>query len=175
MEVQGFLDAENVPDRLALQGNSVTKYPDAETIAAMQKEADRAWVPALAKVMNLTPKPFINAIYDREPLKQLVWGRVVLVGEAAHPTTPHGLRSTNMSIVDAHVLGKSFQKWGPGNVAAALAEFQLERLPSTSQDVLSSRHLGQVKQGQPERSFPWPTANNASIREGLPIRNMNSF
>jgi hypothetical protein len=43
-------------------------------------------------VSQATQEPFINAIFDREPLKQLVWGRVALLGEAAHPTTPHGLR-----------------------------------------------------------------------------------
>ena len=39
-----------------------------------------------------TKQPFINAIFDREPLEQFVYGRIVLLGEAAHPTTPHGLR-----------------------------------------------------------------------------------
>lgn len=52
-------------------------------------------------LMQATPTPFINAIYDREPLQHLVQGRTVLVGEAAHPTTPHALRSTNMAITDA--------------------------------------------------------------------------
>lgn len=42
--------------------------------------------------MQATKSPFINAIFDREPLDQFVWGRVALLGEAAHPTTPHGLR-----------------------------------------------------------------------------------
>lgn len=42
--------------------------------------------------MQATESPFINAIFDREPLDQFVWGRVALLGEAAHPTTPHGLR-----------------------------------------------------------------------------------
>jgi 2-polyprenyl-6-methoxyphenol hydroxylase-like FAD-dependent oxidoreductase len=51
--------------------------------------------------VQATDAPFINAIYDREPLKQWVFGRIVLVGEAAHPTTPHALRSTNMAIMDA--------------------------------------------------------------------------
>ncbi len=51
--------------------------------------------------MQATKAPFINAIYDREPLDQWVFGCIVLVGEAAHPTTPHGLRSTNMAICDA--------------------------------------------------------------------------
>ncbi len=43
-------------------------------------------------IVQATESPFINAIFDREPLDQFVWGRVALLGEAAHPTTPHGLR-----------------------------------------------------------------------------------
>lgn len=43
-----------------------------------------------------TKSPFINAIFDREPLDQFVWGRVALLGEAAHPTTPHGLRRSTL-------------------------------------------------------------------------------
>lgn len=43
-------------------------------------------------VVQATESPFINAIFDKEPLDQFVWGRVALLGEAAHPTTPHGLR-----------------------------------------------------------------------------------
>ena len=43
-------------------------------------------------VSQSTAAPFINAIYDKEPLDELVHGRLVLLGEAAHPTTPHGLR-----------------------------------------------------------------------------------
>ena len=54
--------------------------------------------------MQATPTPFINAIFDREPLQHLVQGRTVLVGEAAHPTTPHALRSTNMAIMDGRCL-----------------------------------------------------------------------
>ena len=42
--------------------------------------------------LQATESPFINAIFDRDPLDQFVWGRVALLGEAAHPTTPHGLR-----------------------------------------------------------------------------------
>ena len=45
-----------------------------------------------------TEAPFVNVIYDKDPIQQWVWGRVVLVGEAAHCTTPHASRSTNMSL-----------------------------------------------------------------------------
>ena len=34
----------------------------------------------------------MNVIYDKDPISQWVFGRVALMGEAAHPTTPHGSR-----------------------------------------------------------------------------------
>ncbi|KAL2631628.1 hypothetical protein R1flu_016314 [Riccia fluitans] len=161
----------------SLKGNSVTIHPDEETKDEMHEEADRTWLPEFAELIKATPQPFINAIYDRNPLKKLVFKRVVLVGEAAHPTTPHGLRSTNMSIMDAHILGKAIGKWGPNNVDSALAEYQKTRLNVTSQQVLFSRHLGMLKQGllfEPKGSFPWATADDGMV-EGLLQRNMSYF
>ena len=78
---------------------------------------------------------------------QISWDNVVFIGDAAHPTTPHGLRSTNMSILDAAVLGKCLKKWGVENLISALREYQSIRLPVTSKQVLHSRRLGCIKQG----------------------------
>lgn len=114
----------------------------------MHEEANKVWVPQLASVMQETTDPFINIIYDSDPLPRLHWlGKIVLVGDAAHPTTPHGLRSTNMSVVDAHVLGKCLERYELENLEKALEEFQAIRLPVVSEQVLYARKLGRVKQG----------------------------
>ena len=42
--------------------------------------------------LQATPAPFINAIHDKDPIEHWAFGRIVLLGEAAHPTTPHGFR-----------------------------------------------------------------------------------
>ncbi|KAE8735440.1 Acyl-CoA N-acyltransferases (NAT) superfamily protein [Hibiscus syriacus] len=80
-------------------------------------------------------------------MKLIYWDNVVLIGDAAHPTTPHGLRSTNMTILDAAVLGKCLENWGVENLHSALEEYQSTRFPVTSKQVLHSRWLGQIKQG----------------------------
>ncbi|KAL5783176.1 hypothetical protein ACOSP7_008205 [Xanthoceras sorbifolium] len=130
-----------------MKGNSVTMKVSNDTIKNMHREAEKVWVPELARVIKETKEPFINAIYDSDPLKQIFWSNVVLIGDAAHPTTPHGLRSTNMSIVDAAVLGKCLYKWGADNLISALKEYQSIRLPVTSKQVLHSRRVGRIKQG----------------------------
>ena len=40
-------------------------------------------------MLQATRKPFINVIYDKDPIPQWVFGRIALIGEAAHCTTPH--------------------------------------------------------------------------------------
>ncbi|KAJ0091037.1 hypothetical protein Patl1_12793 [Pistacia atlantica] len=130
-----------------LKGNSVTLKVRDDIIKNMHQEAEKVWAPELVKVMKETKEPFINAVYDCDPLKQIFWSNVVLIGDAAHPTTPHGLRSTNMSILDAAVLGKCLEKWGVENLFSALEEYQSIRLPVTSKQVLHSRRLGRIKQG----------------------------
>ncbi|KAF5192429.1 Aurachin C monooxygenase/isomerase [Thalictrum thalictroides] len=132
-----------------IKGKSVTMKVSRDMIEKMHKEAYKIWVPELARVMKETEEPFINVIYDCDPLEQVVWDNVVLIGDAAHPTTPHGVRSTNMSILDAVVLGECLEKWGSGNLVSALKEFQSIRLPVVTKQVLHSRRMGRIKQGLP--------------------------
>lgn len=130
-----------------LKGNSVTMKVSSEMIEQMHKEAEKVWVPELVRVIRKTKEPFLNVIYDCDPLHQITWDNVVMIGDAAHPTTPHGLRSTNMSVLDAAVLGKCLEKWGVDKLHSALQEYQSIRVPIASEQVLHSRRLGRIKQG----------------------------
>ncbi|MFS7931192.1 putative FAD-binding domain, FAD/NAD(P)-binding domain superfamily [Helianthus anomalus] len=130
-----------------LKGNSVTMKVSNDMIKKMREEAEKTWVPELVRVIKETKEPFLNVIYDCDPLHRIVWDRVVLIGDAAHPTTPHGLRSTNMSILDAAVLGQCLMKSGVEKLGVCLEEYQSIRVPITSKQVLHSRKMGRVKQG----------------------------
>ncbi|KZV31649.1 zeaxanthin epoxidase, chloroplastic [Dorcoceras hygrometricum] len=128
------------------KGNSVTMKVSRDTIENMYKAAENVWIPELVKVMRETKEPFLNAIYDMEPLEQYFWDNVVLIGDAAHPITPHGGRSTNMSILDAAVLGKCLERWRLKDLDSALAEYQSIRMPVNKEQVLFSRRMGRIKQ-----------------------------
>ncbi|KAF8389041.1 hypothetical protein HHK36_025726 [Tetracentron sinense] len=130
-----------------LKGNSVTMKVSSNMIEKLHEEAEKIWVPELSRIVKETKEPFVNVIYDCDPLEQLFWDNVVLIGDAAHPITPHGSRSTNMSILDAAILGRCLEKWKLGNLAMALKEFQSIRLPVISKQVLHSRRMGRIKQG----------------------------
>lgn len=103
-----------------IQGNSVTMKVSENLVQSMHEEAEKTWVPEFVRVIKEIKKPFLNVIYDCDPLEQIFWDKEVLIGDAAHPTTPHGLRSTNMSILDADVLGKCLEKWEVENLNSAL-------------------------------------------------------
>ncbi|KAJ1259763.1 hypothetical protein BS78_10G181300 [Paspalum vaginatum] len=135
-----------------LKGSSVTMEATDAMVARMRDEAERVWCPELARLIRETAAPFVNVIYDADPLPRLSWasGRVALVGDAAHPTTPHGLRSTNMSVMDARTLGRCLGKWNSEPTPArALAEYEVVRLPVVAEQALHARRLGRLKQGLP--------------------------
>lgn len=160
-----------------LKGNSVTMKVSENLVQNMHEEAEKTWVPELVRVIKEIKEPFLNVIYDCDPLEQIFWDKVVLIGDAAHPTTPHGVRSTNMSILDAAVLGKCLEKWQVENLNSALEEYQSIRLPVNTKQVLYSRRLGRIKQGlslSDHPSFDLKAASPEDCEE-LQQKNMPHF
>jgi 2-polyprenyl-6-methoxyphenol hydroxylase-like FAD-dependent oxidoreductase len=85
-----------------------------------------------------------NDIYDRPPLRS--WGdrRVTLLGDAAHPMTPTLGQGACQALEDAVVLQKSLSAGQA--IAAALQDYERQRIPRTSAIVRQSRRIGQVGQ-----------------------------
>lgn len=166
----------NMPEP-ELKGRSLTMKVSSEMIEKLHEDADKVWIPELAKVIKGTKEPFLNLIYDSDPLHQIFWDNIVLVGDAAHPTTPHGLRSTNMSILDAGVLGRCLEKSRSGKLGSALEEYQKIRLPVVAEQVLHARQLGRTKQGlilDDKKSFDPKMATEEECLQ-LQQRNMPYF
>ncbi|KAJ8429379.1 hypothetical protein Cgig2_002001 [Carnegiea gigantea] len=152
-----------------------TEIEDSETIQVkkMKEDAESIWLPELAHLMKSTPEPFVNVIYDSDPLDRLFWDNVVLVGDAAHPTTPHCVRSTNMSILDAAVLGKCLEKWGSEDLKSALNEYQSLRLPVVAKQVLHARRVGRIKQGLSLPDCKPFDAKKASVEDCFELQQKN--
>lgn len=84
-----------------------------------------------------------NDIIDIRPLKQFVFGRVVLLGDAAHATTPNMGQGACQAIEDAVVLADCLRRVG---WAEALAQYERRRMERTARIIQLSRLLGQVSQ-----------------------------
>jgi 2-polyprenyl-6-methoxyphenol hydroxylase-like FAD-dependent oxidoreductase len=104
----------------------------------------------LRQVVQDTPEDEIirTDIYDRDPETTWVKGRVALLGDAAHLTTPFIGEGASITIEDAVALAKELALTGGlrdlSMLAVALQSYERVRLPRCSEIVLASRRLGQI-------------------------------
>jgi 2-polyprenyl-6-methoxyphenol hydroxylase-like FAD-dependent oxidoreductase len=77
---------------------------------------------------------------DRDPLPRWSFGRVTLLGDAAHPMYPVGSNGASQSILDARALARHLTSGAP--IADALAAYDAERRPATSAVVMQNRQGG---------------------------------
>ncbi|MEM9470473.1 MAG: flavin-dependent oxidoreductase [Pseudomonadota bacterium] len=78
---------------------------------------------------------------DRDPVEQWTFGRVTLLGDAAHPMYPVGSNGASQAVLDARCLADRIAE-SNGDVAAALKAYETERLPATSEIVRQNRGGG---------------------------------
>ncbi|WP_295129196.1 FAD-dependent monooxygenase [uncultured Chitinophaga sp.] len=85
-----------------------------------------------------------NDIYDLRPLKQFAYGNVLLLGDAAHATTPNMGQGACQAIEDAVVLAEEMAKHR--NYEAAFPAFEKRRLQRTNDIIKQSRQVGRAAQ-----------------------------
>jgi 2-polyprenyl-6-methoxyphenol hydroxylase-like FAD-dependent oxidoreductase len=78
---------------------------------------------------------------DRDPLPRWSFGRVTLLGDAAHPMYPIGANGASQAIRDASALAESLAETDT-DIAGGLAAYEAERRPVTTEIVHSNRALG---------------------------------
>jgi 2-polyprenyl-6-methoxyphenol hydroxylase-like FAD-dependent oxidoreductase len=95
---------------------------------------------------------FEYPLVDRDPIPQWTFGRVTLMGDAAHPMYPVGSNGASQAILDARVLTREILAHGA--TRSALAAYEAERRPATTELVLLNRRNGpeQVMQIVEERA-----------------------
>jgi 2-polyprenyl-6-methoxyphenol hydroxylase-like FAD-dependent oxidoreductase len=74
---------------------------------------------------------------DQNPLPRWTFGRVTLLGDAAHPMVPRGSNGAGQAILDARAMADCLV--AAADVPAALARYEALRLPPTTQVVLANR------------------------------------
>jgi 2-polyprenyl-6-methoxyphenol hydroxylase-like FAD-dependent oxidoreductase len=88
-------------------------------------------VPAFLRAAELVLE---YPMVDKDPLRAWSFGRVTLLGDAAHPMVPRGSNGAGQAILDARALAQSLS--GEGD---ALKNYETARLGPTSQVVLENR------------------------------------
>jgi 2-polyprenyl-6-methoxyphenol hydroxylase-like FAD-dependent oxidoreductase len=83
-------------------------------------------------------------IIDLKPLKQFAFNKVLLMGDAAHATTPNMGQGACMAIEDAAILANIIE--GYRNVEMAFKIFEEKRIPRTTRIVKHSWNIGKIAQ-----------------------------
>ena len=83
-------------------------------------------------VLEACPDCHKWAILEREPLRTWSEGRVVLLGDSAHPMTPYMAQGAATSIEDAAVLARCLKAVEGDDIEGAFKRYEAHRKPRTS-------------------------------------------
>ena len=102
----------------------------------------------MPSVIEATPETAIlrHDIFDRPPTKRWGLGRVTLLGDAAHATTPNLGQGACLALEDAVVLARRLGRGGESDVPAVLRAYEAERQPRAAAITRRSRQLGWIGQ-----------------------------
>ena len=104
------------------------------------------WYSPVLELIEATPPTSIirNTAFDRLPTKNWGEGRMTLLGDAIHPTTPNLGQGGCLAIEDAFVLARCFEKYDASE--KALRNYERSRYKRTSALSKYSRYYGSVGQ-----------------------------
>jgi salicylate hydroxylase len=97
------------------------------------------WNADIHAIIRNIAEPYKWALLGREPLARLAYGRVALLGDAAHPTLPMLAQGANMAIEDGMVLARCLAAYD--DVAMALARYDGARVERTAKLVRGANEM----------------------------------
>jgi FAD-dependent urate hydroxylase len=106
----------------------------------------RGWHHPVELLLDSTPAGEIlqNDIYDLKPMKRWGEGRVILLGDAAHPTTPNMGQGACMAIESSLVLARCLSQ--EADLSSALRRYEAQRMARTAWVTAQSWKIGRVAQ-----------------------------
>ena len=141
------------------------------TVEALLSEF-REFEPTARSILMATPPDqcFKWGIFDRDPLPAWTTGRVTLLGDAAHPTTPFLGQGAAMALEDAMVLARAIE--AAGSVSEALGRYEQARVSRANGVLLASRDNGiNLTTTDPERY----DADSHQNEESLDLASYNAM
>jgi len=104
------------------------------------------WYRPVLELIEATPQASIlkTGAFDRPPVRSWGNGRITLLGDAIHPTTPNLGQGGCLAMEDAMILARCFEKYGPNE--EALRRYERCRNKRTTALSRYSRFYGSVGQ-----------------------------
>jgi 2-polyprenyl-6-methoxyphenol hydroxylase-like FAD-dependent oxidoreductase len=126
------------------------------------------WFEPVGRLVEATPPEavLVNDVYDRPALRRWGRGRVTLLGDAAHPTTPNMGQGGCMAMEDALVLARCVEAQ-PDDVPAAFRAYERKRRRRTALIVSQSRQFGWLGQWERPAAVAFRTALGRLYPDGI--------
>jgi salicylate hydroxylase len=129
--------------------NSCKEWKKENWVVTTSKEEMRAeyaaWGPRVQKVIHAMEKPDIWALFNHLPCSTYYKGRVCLLGDAAHATTPHQGAGAGMCVEDALILSTLLKEVeGVEDFEKAFKAYDEVRRPRSQKNVATSREAGML-------------------------------
>jgi salicylate hydroxylase len=102
------------------------------------------WDPTVLGIIGALDQTMRWALYDREPLPKWTFGRVTLLGDAAHSMLPHQGQGAGQSVEDAIVLARCLERARPDTVETWLHLYERIRKERTARVQSASRQSGEI-------------------------------
>jgi salicylate hydroxylase len=116
--------------------------------SAELKAQFRGWSEGLLALIDRIPDHYIYKwpLFDRDPVSRWTFGRVTLLGDAAHPMLPFLGIGASMALEDAVVLGRAMTD--SSTVEEGLMRYEQARIDRAAEVILTSRRQGELVQGE---------------------------
>jgi 2-polyprenyl-6-methoxyphenol hydroxylase-like FAD-dependent oxidoreductase len=126
-------------DRQSWRAEDWNRQVDVAEFLPAFADWDFGWL-KVPEIIRGADAVFEYPMVDRDPVDAWSFGRVTLMGDAAHPMYPIGSNGASQAILDARRLAWHLAQGEP--VEAALKAYNAERRPPTSKIVLANRGNG---------------------------------
>lgn len=121
---QALTDRDGVTHAFSLPPGAMRQ----DAIAALRRDAAQLLAPSFARLVEATSEPFVQAILDLQ-VPQMVFGRVLLVGDAASVPRPHTAGGAAKAAANALTLARSLRSAATDTeIDAALGRWQKQAL-----------------------------------------------
>lgn len=131
-------------------------------LASMREDARRLLSPQFAEILEKTPQPFLQPIFDVVS-ETITTGRVALMGDAAFVARPHIGMGVAKASEDAVAIADAIRTHGAN--PAALAAYAAVRVPAGRSAVQRARWLGSYVQSTNGQTPPMALRQHQAIHE----------
>lgn len=138
LRIRGKNDGDLTPPK-----TDWTKAVDKEVFAG-PFEGWRCGGLLMRDLIAATEKVYEFPMSDRDPVERWSFGRLTLLGDAAHAMYPIGSNGASQAIIDAESIAKHLSSTtsSPVSIPEALKAYETERLPPTAKIVMANRANG---------------------------------